>query len=88
MGTKQTRRVVTGGMQAGEPGASIRDGADFAAGLRRRRETSLRLGPFGDGPADPLDAFAGLPIGHGAPCCRGEFGPLGAWQPCCGRGAA
>ena len=26
--------------------------------LRRRREASLRLGPYSDGPADPLDEVA------------------------------
>lgn len=88
MTAKQGPRRVTGGQVADEPPVRLPPGGDIAAGLRRRREASLRLGPFGDGPADPLDALAGLPIGHGASCCRGEFGPLGAWQPCCGRGAA
>jgi hypothetical protein len=55
--------------------------------FRRRREASLRLGPFGDGPADPLDDIAGLPIPVTSEC-PGMFGADGRWQPHCGHGAA
>jgi hypothetical protein len=57
---------------------------DVPSDMRRRREAALRLGPYGDGPVDPLDDLAGLPIGDRQPC-RGEFGGGGRWRPCCGR---
>ena len=56
-----------------------------ATQARRRREASLRLGPCGDGPADPLDALAGLPIRVRPYECPGQFGDNGQWRPCCGR---
>jgi hypothetical protein len=57
---------------------------DVPGDVRRRREAALRLRPYGDGPADPLDDLAGLPIGDPQPC-RGEFGAGGKWRPCCKR---
>jgi len=64
--------------------ATVHAGADFAAGLRRRREAALRLSPYGDGPADPLDDLAGLAVHDRAWCCPGMFGDNGQWQPHCG----
>ena len=54
--------------------------------LRRRRQASLRLPPYGDGPADPLDQLAALPIGAPQDCHGAEHTAAG-WRPCCRRAA-
>jgi hypothetical protein len=77
------RRPGEGGVQDDDHGG-IKGSLAVAAGIRRRREGALRLGPSGDGPADPLDDLAGLPIADPQPC-RGMFGDGGKWQRCCGR---
>lgn len=55
---------------------------------RSRREAALRAGPFGDGPADPLDDLARQAIPEHVSECPGIFGPDGRWHPHCGQVAS
>lgn len=51
----------------------------------RRRAAALRLAPFGEGPSDPIDSLAQLPIRRPEPCHGVEFSQGGGWRPCCCR---